>query len=302
MIVYCDLNRPPIFHQMFEDSGVRHQNHYRSEWWFHRERQKLGDRIPLSFLFARPILKDAKETIVVFDSRSSVRYLIWLCKKAPEARIVLWFWNPIDARHKWREQVPSRIEFWSYSKADCAAFHLRHNTQFFFDCLAEEAKVARDKAFSGTARRSPNVLFIGRDKGRSDVLHALADQLRGVGAEVELEIIAPPMKLPKYLYERLLTYRQIIDRTKEADILLDYTINPDAGLSLRPMEALFFGKKLITNNREILQADFYRPENIYVLENDKRTLNEFLLCPMKPVPDEIRDRYLMSAWLKRFSE
>lgn len=301
MIIYCDLTRPPIFHQMFEDSGERHLSHYKSMWRLYLER-KLRGRIPEFFLYPRPNPKEATDTFIVFDSYASDRYLRWLCQKAPYARIIVWFWNPIGRQCRWREYAPSRVEFWSYSKSDCAAFHLRHNTQFFFDCLAEEARIERDKAFSETARQPPKVFFVGRDKGRSDVLHTLADQLRGAGAEVELEIVVQSPNRRAYMPERLLTYRQIIDRTKEADILLDYTMNPDAGLSMRPMEALFFGKKLITNNREILQADFYRPENIYVLENDKRTLNEFLLCPMRPVPDEIRDRYLMSAWLKRFSE
>ena len=87
---------------------------------------------------------------------------------------------------------------------------------------------------------------------------------------------------------------------KGADILLDYYNDPDAGLSLRPMEALFFGKKLITNNRTILDMDFYRPDNVYVLDQDPRSFEEFFACEYKPVPAGVRDRYLLSNWLKRF--
>ncbi len=89
---------------------------------------------------------------------------------------------------------------------------------------------------------------------------------------------------------------------KEADILLDYYIYPAAGLSLRAMEALFFGKKLISNNLEILESDFYNPANIYVLDHDARSLREFVDCPLEPVDPAIRDRYLLSNWLKRFDE
>ena len=35
------------------------------------------------------------------------------------------------------------------------------------------------------------------------------------------------------------------------------------GLTLRSLESIFFGKKLITDNRDIVNYDFYKKENIY---------------------------------------
>ena len=99
---------------------------------------------------------------------------------------------------------------------------------------------------------------------------------------------------------KLLPYKQVIERVKDADVLLDYTIKPSTGLSLRCMESLFFGKKLITNNKTILKADFYNPLNIYVLGEDERDLRQFLNDSAAVVDDGIRDRYLLSNWMKRF--
>nr|MCR4860735.1 hypothetical protein [Bacteroidales bacterium] len=122
------------------------------------------------------------------------------------------------------------------------------------------------------------------------------------GVEVNMQIRPTQTGKLRVLKESLLPYRAVIDMVKDADILLDIYTDPEAGLSLRPMEAMFFGKKLITNNLGILSADFYSPANIYVLGHDGRSLREFVACPSVLVPPAVRDRYLLSNWLKRFDE
>ncbi|MBO6249556.1 MAG: hypothetical protein J6N54_12155 [Bacteroidales bacterium] len=220
-------------------------------------------------------------------------------KNHPEKRLILWYWNE-SSSSGFKRVLPEWLEQWSFSESDCEKYGFRHNTQFFFDCFAEDAaecrSVKRDNA-------SPKVLFIGRDKGRGKIIVEIADTLRNAGAEVTLEIapkISGPFKTYREKLLKLLPYRQVIDRVKESDVLLDYTLNPSTGLSLRCMESLFFGKKLITNNRTVLKADFYSPSNIYVLGEDTRELRQFLKDPITEVDDGIRDRYLLSNWLKRF--
>ena len=102
--------------------------------------------------------------------------------------------------------------------------------------------------------------------------------------------------------EHLMDYDEIVERVRNADILLDYSRDPDAGLSLRAMEALFWQKKLITNNRSVKDSMFYKTNNIYLLGEDKRTLRDFLELPQVPVEKEIKQQYLLSSWLKRFDE
>ena len=122
------------------------------------------------------------------------------------------------------------------------------------------------------------------------------------GAEPDFRIVRRPEGRYVSIREKLMPYSEVVDMAMGADILVDYSLNPTSGLSLRPMEALFFGKKLITNNSEILSADFYSPSNIYVLGHDNRTLREFVECPGTEVLPEVRDGYLLSSWLKRFDE
>ena len=133
-------------------------------------------------------------------------------------------------------------------------------------------------------------------------LDELTAKLREAGAKADFRIIRRPEGRLAFMREKLLSYQAVIDLVKDADILVDYYLDTDSGLSLRPMEALFFGKKLVTNNRSILSEDFYSPANIYVLGHDGRSLREFVECPGEAVAADIRDRYLLSNWLKRFDE
>lgn len=297
MIYYFDLHRKRVFGPMFRKSGVVQRNSYRGFLALYTIYMRPLYKLPSVFFYPRPKFVKGDDTIIVFDAYASERLVNWLCRKWPDKRMIFWYWN-VAYDLGIREQVPERVEFWSYSKRDCERYGFRLNTQFFFDCLAGEARQCR--ALGG---RNPSLkaLFVGREKGRSEVLHKLAGQLREAGVEVDMRILPAQTGRLRVLKESLMSYRTVINLVKDADILVDYYLDPDAGMSLRPLEAVFFGKKLITNNREILEADFYSPANIYVLGHDGRTLKEFVTCPGEEVAPEIRDRYLLSNWLKRFN-
>ena len=73
------------------------------------------------------------------------------------------------------------------------------------------------------------------------------------------------------------------------------------GLTLRAMEALFFQKKLLTDNQEVLNCDFYRQENIFVWgQDDECRLADFLQVPYQKIPEETVSQYTWEAWLDRF--
>ena len=296
MIVYCDLRRPPVFRDAFRESGVIQRDHFRNVWLLGLERRWPGRFLTESLMYAPLKAGRGDRTVIVFDSYTSLRYMTWLCRTYPDRRVILWFWNPVR-QPDWLKRLPPQVEVWSYSKRDCERYGLRHNTQFFFDCLADT-----EEAVPAVHDTPPKALFIGREKGREAALRALADRLEAAGVETELRLAPQPDRWPGILHERLMPYCQTAAAAKQADILLDYASDPDAGMSLRPMEALFFGKKLITSCREVKEADFYDPANVYLLGEDDRSLQEFAAGTTVPVDPAVRDRYRLSAWLKRFEE
>ena len=61
-------------------------------------------------------------------------------------------------------------------------------------------------------------------------------------------------------------------------------------------------KRAASNHLDLAEYDFYDSHNIYITGKDNRSLKEFIEVPVRPVPEEIRNRYRFSAWLERFSE
>ena len=295
MIYYFDLHKTKVFGPMFKASGVIHRNPFRGIASMYALNTRFAYKLPGSFFYPRPVFTGDDDKIIVFDTYSSPHLFDWLSETYKDKRIILWYWNTVETNGL-KKQLPARVETWSFSKADCAEYGMRYNTQFYFDCLARDAAESRKQGLS----QHPRAFFFGRDKGRSEILEDLKRRLEKEGVEVDLEIAAPFLGRMHFYREPLLPYRKVVDLVKKSDILLDYSNDPDNGLTLRAMEALFFGKKLITNNLEILDADFYDPANIYVLGRDKRSFREFVNCPPEPVDPEIRDNYLLSNWLKRF--
>lgn len=297
MIVYFDMRRVPLFKNMFERSGIHQINQYRNYFTFFSMRSRILRRLPSSLLFPRPKPARDDDKIIAFDSYTSLRHLKWYRKVAPSKRIIFWCWNIVSNAERF-QQFPEGVEVWSFSLTDCRRYGLKHNTQFFFDCLADDAEKCRQRPTS----RPRKALFIGRDKGRAQALMDLCAQVEAAGAQVEMQI-APDLTGQRQMpFEKLLPYEKVIEHVKEADVLLDLAARPDTGLSLRCMESLFYGKKLITSNTEVLEADFYDPANIYVLGHDSRTFEEFFSCERVLIDPQVRDHYLLSNWLKRFDE
>ncbi|CXF57553.1 CpsH [Streptococcus pneumoniae] len=69
------------------------------------------------------------------------------------------------------------------------------------------------------------------------------------------------------------------------------------------MESIFYKKKLITNNKKIINYDFYHPNNILVWEEGKDIkLDEFIQKPYVQLEKDIIDRYSFSNWLSKITE
>ena len=70
------------------------------------------------------------------------------------------------------------------------------------------------------------------------------------------------------------------------------------GLTMRTIETLGAKKKLITTNPHVKEYDFYRPENILIVDRYNPVITkEFLDAPWKEIPENIYKKYSISSWL-----
>ena len=233
---------------------------------------------------------DEINTVIIF-STSPIECVGYIKSVNPEIRIIYWYWNPI-----FRSINPNNIsndlcEKWSFDLIDCKEFNLEYNTSFYFsNIILPKNEICYD------------IVFLGLDKGRRNFLEDLKDEFIEKGLRTCFNIIDDKATHRNYRGSHpVIEYYTYLNLVSTSKSILDYVQNGQTGLSLRPMESIFFKKKLITNDESIKNHDFYLAENIFILGfDDINLLNEFLKKPYKNLPEEIIVNYDVDKWVQRF--
>lgn len=96
-----------------------------------------------------------------------------------------------------------------------------------------------------------------------------------------------------------LTYSENIKEIQSSKCLIDFKLDYHNGLSFRFFEAMYYGKKIITNNSSVKNYDFYHSNNILITDFvDFSCLSEFLEKPYHPVDAEVVSKYGFINWIK----
>lgn len=86
----------------------------------------------------------------------------------------------------------------------------------------------------------------------------------------------------------------IYARTK---VIVDYTAE-QTGLSMRTIESLCNGCKLVTNNSYIVNTDLYSPKNVYVYSGLETDFSEkFVKDEFEKLEEAIRNKYTLNSWI-----
>lgn len=84
---------------------------------------------------------------------------------------------------------------------------------------------------------------------------------------------------------------------KASKCVLDSAQEGQSGLTIRVIEALGAKKKIITTNEDIINYDFYCPENIYLYKGNIDLDNVFFKETYKEIDITIYQKYSIQSWL-----
>lgn len=254
--------------------------------------------LKLNFPFAHIWYNDWKkdinryDLIILFDSVLDTKAIDYIRNEIREKRFIFWYWNPVENSINPNLISENLCEKWSFDLVDCKKYNLRYNKTFYFDDYNYKK-----------SNEIYDVFFVGRDKGRLEYLLKLEKEFNDkdiityfyIATEEKYSINKKKLKRPTLSYENVLDY---ISKSKA---ILEILQKGQSGASLRTMEALFYEKKLITNNKNIINYDFYCKENIFILEKDNiEELPQFLNSSYKKVDEEIIKKYEFENWINRF--
>lgn len=99
---------------------------------------------------------------------------------------------------------------------------------------------------------------------------------------------------------RALSARDNFNAMMESRAVLDIAHPKQSGLTMRTIELVGAGKKIITTNPEVVHYDFYDPANIQVIDRIAPEMDPgFFRTPYKPLDEVVRQSYSITNWLKR---
>lgn len=258
---------------------------------------KVLKRLDSDTLFGYVLTLNKKElakfkTIILFDDYPDLNLLKYLKKNSPNCNIKLWFWNVPNYNI---ELYKKYCDMYCFDHKFCNKYCIKHINQFYFP----SAVYARHNSVSN------DVVFIGIDKNRNELLSEIADMLDCFNIKYQLRLIdAKSCKDNRIIYEKEpLKYSTVIEACLESKAILELVADNQQGLTWRSLEALFFEKKLITNNKSIVDYDFYDKRNIFIYGVDSvSSLRAFIASPFVTVDEEVINKYTVQYWYKQIME
>lgn len=105
------------------------------------------------------------------------------------------------------------------------------------------------------------------------------------------------VKIKDLMFEKL-SSDETMQIFKNSKCILDVPQKGQNGLTIRTIECLGAKRKLITTNKDIVNYDFYRPENIYIYDGEIDYNSIFFKTNYKELEKNIYQKYSLKNWLK----
>lgn len=101
------------------------------------------------------------------------------------------------------------------------------------------------------------------------------------------------------IIHKTLTPKEFRDYIFNSNIILDTSNSKQDGLTARFMWALGAGKKIITNNKSVLEYPFYSREQFFVIDGNYSGLETFIKTPFHPSNDykAIIEQWRLDNWV-----
>lgn len=282
------------YHQGVKSEGYQVITPYYEKGLLYRILREMCFRIPFlpkKIWYNKEVLNPQYVYLLVNDPLITKHYLNWIKEEKPEAQLNFVYGNMVGkAKHVHPSDIPACYRVWSYDGGDCEKFGLRkYYCNGYFKCFVKPRKEVKQ-----------DVLFVGGDKGRADYILSLEKAMNDMGITTNFIIVkSSKLDKDKAYYHAPVSYDVVTDMVAESKAVLNVAMPGQTGITMRDLEALLIGVKLITTNPHIKNEDFYNANNIYILDgNNVEGLKDFLEKPIIPAPQEIKQRYDFNKFIE----
>lgn len=260
--------RSPFAKKLFE---------WHNAWPLNKKRE-----LPFKFLWFGRILKDLdigeddEIWFLMYESfhfSYSKAFLTMLRKKFGKARLCFKFSNPVGESNlsKFETVRPYYDAAITFSRKDAEQYGFLH-------WPLQPMKIPEHEV---REEYRSDVFFVGKDKGRLDVLLGCYEKFTQLGLKCDFHIVEVPPEKQKYAdrisYNQRIPYSEVLEREASTRCVLEILQNSEEYMSMRATEAFSYGRKLITTSNAYRDYPFYDPGYIWILDDIDAFDGQFVL-------------------------
>lgn len=253
------------------------------------------------------LLKGRVYIVVYQRNRHYINLLApYLASKYPDTKIIVQYIDTVSLDKISDIDEYKRIknaEIYSFDRKDVAKFNLKH-----FNWYVDDRRLLKYSKINPTV----DVVFIGEDKGKVAEIKNLEKTLIQqnisynwhviFNEDFERSIGVKKDKKFKYSDEYLSTF-DYQKKCCEARVILELLQQGQTGPTLDMANAIFLRRKLITNNKNVVDEACYDKQNIFILGVDNpKELSEFIKTPYRVLPSKVTEKYTYEYMLKQIDE
>ncbi len=232
-----------------------------------------------------------------------------LRRSLPRARFLLYNWDSI-ATHDYRPYLRYLDAVFTFDRSDARRLGIHYLPLFALpEYLAAAGRTAAD--------RHHDIYFVGAigTLERFTAIRRLDEYCRARNIRFAKHLHCSPailtMLLRRGLYLsgmtlRALSTRQVVALMNHSTAVFDFPNHRQSGYTMRLIENMCAGKKIVTSNPEVRKESFYTAEQFFVAESlDFDGLQEFLEGGVPGAPDTrsaAHAEFALDRWLDRIFE
>ncbi|WP_179020408.1 hypothetical protein [Winogradskyella forsetii] len=184
--------------------------------------------------------------------------------------------------------IPFFDTIYSYDKLDVETYGFKFLTNYIFE--------------ESNHQNYENLFYnISTNDYRFPLIEALAAYLKGKNWSYEIQVYNGSPMLSEHV--KIITEQksiaEVAELIKASKIIVEIQRTEQVGLSFRIFEALGHRKKLITTNKDIVNYDFYNPQNILVIdEHNIEIPDEFVNSRYIEIEETVLSKYKIEHWVQ----
>jgi hypothetical protein len=288
-----------------------------SVWLDDRPNNSVGTKIIMRyfpFLYRRLIkdyyyknINDAFDQILAISAESlSYEILIFLKEKTKANKIILYLYDSLENKKRLLSLIKYFDKCLTFDPDDAKRYNFIFRPLFFTSGMQKNKFIQTkyDVSFIGTGHS---------DRGK--IIRHLKRQCDEFGLcyffylYLQTPLVYYFYKIFKWkqfrgikkanFHYKPLGYDEYISISEYSRVIIDIEHPNQKGLTIRSLEMLGKGKKIITTNSNIKKYDFYNSSNFIIIDrNNPKIDKSFFKNEYKKIPDNIYYKYSINSWLE----